>query len=108
MTPSPQQSEEFWEIYDAYREEMGELNTRTAKVVEEYVASYAALNDDQAEDMLKELTTVEVKRVKTRQDYAEKLGKVLIPKQLLRWLQTENKMDATIALAATALIPLDR
>ena len=57
MTPSPQQSKEFWEIYDAYREEM---------------------------------------------------GKVLIPTQLLRWLQTENKMDATIALAATALIPLDR
>jgi len=57
MTPSPQQSKEFWEIYDAYR---------------------------------------------------EKMGKVLIPTQLLRWLQTENKMDATIALAATALIPLDR
>ncbi len=108
VAPSPQQSKEFWEIYDAYREEMGELNTRNAKVVEEYVASYAALNDDQAEDMLKELTKVEIKKVKTRQKYAKKLGKVLIPKQLLRWLQTENKMDATIALAAAALIPLDR
>ncbi len=108
VQPSPQQSKEFWKIYDAYREDMGKLNTTIAKLMEEYADSYAALNDDQAERMLKELTTVEVKKVKTKKKYSKKLAKILIPKQLLRWLQTENKMDATIALAAAALVPIDR
>ena len=108
VAPSPQQSKEFWKIYEAYTEEMRELNTRIAKVMEEYVDSYAALNDQQAEKMLDELTTVEVKKVETRKKYADKLSKILIPKQLLRWLQTENKIDATIALATAALVPLDR
>lgn len=108
VAPSPQQSKDFWKTYDAYREAMGKHETKIAALTEEYVASYAALNDQQAEDMLKELTKVEIKRVKTRKKFAKKLGKILIPKQLLRWLQTETKMDAAIALETAVLIPLDR
>ncbi len=108
VAPSPQQSKDFWKTYDAYREEMGKHEAKIAALIEEYVESYAALNDQQAEDMLKELTKVEIERVKTRKKFADKLGKILIPKQLLRWLQTETKMDAAIALGAAALIPLDR
>lgn len=108
VQPSPQQSKEFWKIYDAYRETMGKHEVKIAALIEEYVDSYAALTDQQAERFLKEMTSVEIKRAETRQKYSEKLGKILIPKQLLRWVQTEMKMDAAIAFEAAALIPFDR
>lgn len=108
VQPSPQQSKEFWKIYDAYREAMGKHESKIAALIEEYVDTYAALSDQQAERFLKELTAVEIDRADTRQKYADKLGEILIPKQLLRWVQTEMKMDAAIALEAAALIPLDR
>ena len=108
VDPSPQQSKKFWETYDAYRGEIGELDKRVAKIMEEYVDSYAALNDEQARRMLKELTKIDTDRVKIRSKYSRKLGKILIPKQHLRWLQTENKMDAVTGLAAAVLVPMNR
>ena len=93
---------------DYYARPLKELNAKVAAIVEEYAAAYAALNDDQAKRMLKDLTAIDVKRIEIRSKYARKLGKVLIPKQQLRWLQTENKMDAIVRLEAAAAIPLTR
>ena len=55
VEPSPQQEKDFWHIYDAYREEMGKLEHKVAALIEEYVDSYAALTDQQAERFLKAL-----------------------------------------------------
>ncbi len=108
IDPSPEQSKKFWTTYDAYRDEIGELDTRVAKMMEEYVASYASLNDEQAKRMLKELTKIETKRVDIRSKYSRKFGKILGPKQQLRWLQTENKMDAVTGLAAAIAVPMNQ
>ena len=108
VDPTPEQSKKFWKTYDAFRGEMNELNTEVAKMTEEYVASYASLNDEQAKRMLNDLTKIEVKKTTIRSKYAKKLGKILTPLQLVHWLQTENKMNAVINFAALATIPMDR
>ncbi len=107
IDPSPEQSKKFWEAYDAYRANIRELDVSAAKMMEEYVASYASLNDEQAKRMLKEFTKIESKRVEIRSKAARKLGKILTAKQVLRWLQTENKMDAVTGLAAAIAVPMN-
>jgi len=105
VQPSPQQSKAFWDAYWAYRETIANLNTRSIKLIKEYTDSYAALNDDQALRMLKEAAVIEVKRVEARKTVVKKLEKILVPKQLVRFLQIENKMNAVIGLDMAITIP---
>ena len=105
VKPSPQQSKAFWDTYWAYRETIANLDNRSRKLLEEYEKSFGALNDDQAERMLKEAAKINVERVEARKDVVKKLEKILIPKQVVRFLQIENKMDAIIGLDMAIDIP---
>jgi len=108
VKPSPQQSKAFWDTYWAYRETIANLNNRSAELIKEYSDSYAALNDDQALRMLKEASKIELERVEARQKVVKKLEKILVPKQVVRFLQIENKMDAVIGLDMAINIPFTR
>ena len=107
VKPSPQQSKAFWDAYWAYRETVANLDNRSKKLIDEYEKSFAALNDDQAERMLKEAAKIEVERVEARQKIVKKLRKILIPKQIVRFLQIENKMDAIMNLDRAINIPFN-
>jgi len=107
VKPSPQQSKAFWDAYWAYRETVANLDNRSNKLIDEYEKSFAALNDDQAERMLKEAAKIEVERVEARQKIVKKLRKILIPKQIVRFLQIENKMDAIMNLDRAINIPFN-
>jgi len=107
VKPSPQQSKPFWDAYWAYRETIANLDNRSKKLLDEYEKSFAALNDDQAERMLKEAAKIEVERVEARQKVVKKLRKILIPKQIVRFLQIENKMDAIMNLDMAINIPFN-
>jgi len=108
VAPSPQQSKEFWQTYWEYRGKVGVLNDRTVKLIEEFADSYTALNDDQAERMVKESLEIERERAELKQEYIKKFRKILIPKQVVRWYQAEVKMDAVFKADAALGIPLDR
>lgn len=108
VQPAPQQEKAFWDTYWAYREDIANLNNRSIKLVEEYTASYAALDDAQSERMIKEATAIDVARVEARQKCVKKLQTILIPKQVVRFLQVEAKMDALVALEAAIAIPFTR
>lgn len=108
VEPSPQQSEEFWQTYWEYRGHVGVLNDATVKIIEEFANGYMALNDDQAARMVNQILALEKQRTELKQDYVKKFQKILIPKQVMRWYQTENKMDAVIRAEMAAAIPFDR
>ncbi len=57
--------------------------------------------------MLKEAAKIEVERVEARQKIVKKLRKILIPKQIVRFLQIENKMDAIMNLDRAINIPFN-
>ena len=107
VEPSPQQAEDFWQTYWVYRGRVGVLNDRTVKVIEEYKASHASLTDDRAAALVNEMLEIEQERSELKQEYVKKFQKILIPKQVVRWYQTENKMDAVIRAAMAVSIPFD-
>ena len=105
----PHQTEVFWQTYWEYRGKVKRLTDRVVKLVKQYEAtSYAAVDDATAVAIVEEILAVEIDRAETCRGYSERLGEILIPKQPLRWVQTEMKMNAAIALEAAAVIPLDR
>ena len=107
VAPSPQQSEAFWKNYWEYRGKVGVLNDRLVAVIKEYADSHAALNDDQAEKMVRELLDIDEERAKLKQEYIKIFQKILIPKQVVRWYQSEVKMDAVFRADAALSIPFD-
>ena len=107
VAPSPQQSEAFWQTYWEYRGKVGVLNDRLVALIKEYADSYAALNDDQAEKMVKEFLDIDKERAKLKQEYIKIFEKILIPKQVVRWYQSEVKMDAVFLADAALSIPFD-
>jgi len=107
VAPSPQQSEVFWQTYWEYRGKVGVINDQSVKLIKEFADGDAALNDDQAERMVKEMLENDEARAKLKQEYIKKFQKILIPKQVVRWYQTEVKMDAVMRAEAAAGIPFD-
>jgi hypothetical protein len=107
VRPSPQQETKFWDTYRAYRSDVADLNNRAVKLIEEYAESFGALTDDQALRMAKEAAAIDVGRVRARKKCVKKLQSILIPKQVVRYLQIEAKMDAVMRLEMAAHIPFN-
>lgn len=107
VQPSKEQDPQFWDTYWAYRKEVTALNERTKKVITEYADGYASLTDEQATRLVKEAAAIDAARAAAKKECTAKMQKILLPKQVLRFLQIENKMDALIGLDLVAAIPFD-
>lgn len=107
VAPSPQQAEEFWHTYWLYRGQVSMLTDRLVALIEEYGASEASLTDDRATAMVQEILDIQAQRAELREEYVKKFQKILLPKQVVRWYQTESKLDAVVQAAIAASIPFD-
>ena len=98
----------FWPIYDAYQQDLHQINERLAKVINDYALAYnkGALLDDTANKLLDEAIAVELAEVKLKQSYVPKLSKVLPGVKVARYLQIENKIRAIVRYEISAAIPL--
>jgi hypothetical protein len=101
-----QESKEFWPIYQQYRTDMDKVGDDMVKMVKEYASLYPNIPDDRAKDMLKELTSMQEKKLTTRTSFLRKSGRVLSPSKNLRLAQLENRMDLLVALKLASNIPL--
>ena len=96
----------FWPAYRDYRVEMAGLGDRTVKLIEEFVASPDALSDAQAARMVDEHLAIQAERVAVRQKHVKTFRKILPATKLARFVQIENKLDATIDHELAMAIPL--
>ena len=102
------QEEGFWPVYDAYQAELGGINDRLAKLIRSYAEDYTAdtVTDQKAQQMMTEYLDIEQAEVKLKKDYAKKMGKVLPPKQVARWMQIETKIRSVLKYDLADGIPL--
>ncbi len=108
VAPAPQQEEAFWQTYWEYRGRISRLTDRIVELVEQYEASYAAVDDATALAMVDEILAIQKERVEIKSEYVKKFQKILIPKQVVRWYQIENKLDAVLRAEMAVSIPFDR
>ena len=97
----------FWPVYEEYQKDLTALNQRIGKLIESYAADYRAntLTDEKAQKLIDELVAIEKADGGLQATYAPKLGKVLPPKKVARYLQIENKIRAALKYELAANIP---
>src|ERR1700758_3901032 len=96
----------FWPLYDRYQTELKSVQDRTAKVIEDYTASFHDLSDEKAMKLANDWLSAEGDRVKVRRTYLEEFAKVLPGRKVVRFYQIENKMDAVLRYDLASHIPV--
>ena len=98
----------FWPIYDAYQKDLQKINARIASLVERYADDIRgkSLTDDGARRLITESVAIEQAEADLRSAYAQKLGAVLPPKKVARYLQIENKIRALVKYDLVTGVPL--
>ena len=96
----------FWPVYAKYQDELFLLLTRTVKLIKDYAAAYEQMNDATAKKLLDESIKIEALGLKLRQAYLPKFRAVLPEVKVVRYYQTENKINVVLMYELGANIPL--
>ena len=96
----------FWPAYRDYRVEMARLGDRAVKLIDEFVANHNKLSDAQATRMVDEHLAIQAERVAVRQRHVKVFRKILPATKVARFVQIENKLDATIDHELAMAIPM--
>jgi hypothetical protein len=100
------QVEAFAPLYDAYQGEYKEIMDRAIALIDEFAANYESMTDDAAAKLLKDWFRLKDDEDRLIREYAKKMGKVLPPAKVLRFVQVEHKLSTMLRLAAVQDIPL--
>jgi len=96
----------FWELYDAYRLEIGDLEAQGFSLLAEFRDHFDDLTDARANDLLLSYFELEQNILAVRKEYVSKFNAVISPKRTLRFYQVENKLDSIIQADISAVTPL--
>ncbi len=96
----------FWPIYNRYDYDMDKLNYERAQQYDFYAANYKTLTNKQAEHLLKQMGSIERRRLVLEEKYVREMGKVLPAKTVLRFVQIARQVERLIGLKIMAGIPL--
>ena len=106
MQLTESEAKPFWPVYEAYQQELSKLNDRMIKLIKEYANNYQTMSDQTAKRLMDEYLAIEAARLKLRQAYLPRFRKVLREKQVARYYQLENKIQAAVSYDLAAEIPL--
>jgi len=101
-----EQIDAFSPVYLDYWEEMNEINGQLADLILDYSDNFENLSDEKALSLLDGYLDVQKDKVALKKKYVKKFKKVLTPKKLVQYYQTENKLDAIIMMELAAGVPL--
>jgi hypothetical protein len=102
------QAASFWPIYEEYQRELGAIDARLVKVVNEYVERYVngSITDAIARRLIGEAIAVDEAEVALRKKTLQKLDGVIPAVEAARYLQIENKIRAVVKFDLGDAIPL--
>ncbi len=106
MQLTESEAKAFWPVYESYQRDLGKINDRLIKLIDDYAASYQTMTDAAANKLVDEAVAIESDRTKLAQSYLPKFKKVLPPTKVARYYQIENKIRAVVNYELAAGIPL--
>jgi hypothetical protein len=106
MQLTESEAKAFWPVYESYQRDLGKINDRLIKLIDNYAASYQTMTDAAANKLVDEAVAIESDRTKLAQSYLPKFKKVLPPTKVARYYQIENKVRAVVNYELAAGIPL--
>jgi hypothetical protein len=104
------ESKSFWPVYEAYLDNLDQLNRNYTTIIQSYVCALqnSTLTDDTAKQLTDNFLATQEEELKLRKSYAANPAKVLTGKTVARALQLENKIRAIAWYGLASQIPLVR
>src|SRR3954452_8254668 len=106
MALEPDQSAKFWPVYNEYDKALTKLSDERVVFIRMYADNFSSLTGDMATKVALGIMDVEARRVDLRKQYFLRLGKVLTPKDAVRWLQIEAQMEKLVDLQILSSLPI--
>ncbi len=106
MRFSEVESAAFWPVYHKYRADMLVQLDRLIALARDYAENMDNLSDEQAAHILDQYLDIELKSNKVKRKYVKQYRKVLPEKQVTRFYQIDNKLDAVVRFDAARTVPL--
>jgi len=106
MTLTNEESLVFWPLYNEYQEKLYSANTKYLGIINDFAEKYESMTDEDAKDLMNRLNAFDGEILKLRKSYIKKFNKILPAKKVLRYMQTENKIDVLVDFEIANSIPL--
>jgi hypothetical protein len=106
MQLTEKEAKAFWPVYESYQKDMGKLNDRLLKLIEDYAQNYETMTNQAAQSLTNKYLVLEGERVRMLQSYVPKVSKAVGIKKAARYMQLENKINAIVRFELAANIPL--
>jgi hypothetical protein len=100
------ESAAFWPVYNDYRAASRKIDDKMVSLIQQADSTIATVDTKSAQAMVTQWMALAAEKATLRKTYVPRFGKALPPKKLIRYYQLENKMDAIIAYALAANVPL--
>jgi hypothetical protein len=108
MAFTDQESAAFWPVYRDYARDQQVIGDDRWKLIKDYAANYDTLDDAKADDLAKQMFSIDSRTTKLREDYWPKFEKAIGGKRAAKFYQVDNRLSLIIDLKLTSEIPLLR
>jgi hypothetical protein len=106
MSLTEEEAERFWPVYNEYREKMRKVGDMRVEVIRDLAAEFETLDDERAEQLLRETLDFQADRVKLRKSFIKKFNAAIPARKTVRFFQIDNKLDTIIDFKLASEIPL--
>jgi hypothetical protein len=103
---SDEEARSFWPVYERYQKDLGAVQERLLRVIEDYAASFGSMTDEKASQLVDDYLAVERDRVEVRRAFLGPISEALPGRKVMRFYQIENKIDAVLRYELAATIPV--
>ena len=102
------EEEEFWPLWEQYREATLPIRDRYVLLIAEYLRRYDAgtLDDAYAASVLDDYFEIRIGLLETRESFIDEFAAVLPMPKVARLYQLENKLTADVDAELALLVPL--
>jgi hypothetical protein len=106
MSLTEAEAKSFWPVYESYQKDLGALNARTLKLIEDYAAHYQTMDEAAARKLVDDYVAIERDRLALMESHLPKFRAVIPETKVARYYQIENKIRAAVNYELAAEIPL--
>ena len=96
----------FWPVYDRYQQELGAIQDRLLRVIQDYSANFGSMTDEKATKLVEDYLAVERDRAEVRRSYLAPISETLPGVKVMRFYQLENKIEAVLRYDLASTIPV--
>jgi len=106
MSLTESEATKFWPLYREYNTKKAELGDERLQIILDYADKYPDVDDATAKDLIDRSVKHRRKLHRLEESYVGKIGKVLPPVKLMRFLQIDDRIDNLVELEVQQGIPI--